>query len=61
MDNGTAAWGHASDAATGWGEPDEPSKASGWRNPSPNSVKPGKKRTILKKITHQSMNMFQKP
>ncbi|XP_037544806.1 trinucleotide repeat-containing gene 6B protein [Nematolebias whitei] len=43
VDNGTAAWGHASDAATGWGEPDEPSKASGWRNPSPNSVKPGGK------------------
>ena len=42
MDNGTAAWGKASDAATGWGELDEPSKASGWRNPSPNPGKPGK-------------------
>ncbi|GAA6215573.1 trinucleotide repeat-containing gene 6B protein-like [Lates japonicus] len=43
VDNGTAAWGQASDAATGWGDPDEPSKASGWGNPSPNPSKPGTK------------------
>ncbi|XP_016895759.1 trinucleotide repeat-containing gene 6B protein-like isoform X2 [Cynoglossus semilaevis] len=43
LDNGTAAWGQTSDAATGWGEPDEPSKGSGWRNPSPNPVKTGNK------------------
>ncbi len=42
MDNGTAAWGQASDTATGWGDPDEPGKASGWGNPSPNPGKPGK-------------------
>ncbi|KAM6905048.1 trinucleotide repeat-containing gene 6B protein isoform 3-T3 [Xenentodon cancila] len=43
VDNGTGAWGKASDAPTGWGELDEPSKASGWRNPSPNPGKPGGK------------------
>lgn len=42
MDNGTAGWGQASDGATGWGEPDEPSKAPGWGGPSPNPGKPGK-------------------
>ncbi len=42
VDNGTAAWGQASDTATGWGDPDEPGKASGWGNPSPNPGKPGK-------------------
>lgn len=42
MDNGTAAWGQASDATSGWGDPDEPGKASGWGNPSPNPGKPGK-------------------
>ncbi|XP_041857981.1 trinucleotide repeat-containing gene 6B protein-like [Melanotaenia boesemani] len=40
VDNGTAAWGQTSDAPSSWGEPDEPSKASSWRNPSPNPVKP---------------------
>ncbi|XP_014838571.1 PREDICTED: trinucleotide repeat-containing gene 6B protein-like isoform X2 [Poecilia mexicana] len=43
VDDGTAAWGQASDAATGWGEPDDSSKSSGWRNPSPNPSKPGVK------------------
>uniref|UniRef100_A0A3B4UUA1 Trinucleotide repeat containing adaptor 6Bb.1 n=1 Tax=Seriola dumerili TaxID=41447 RepID=A0A3B4UUA1_SERDU len=43
VDNGTAAWGQTSDAATGWGDPDEPSKTSGWGNPSPNPGKPGTK------------------
>ncbi|XP_029365052.1 trinucleotide repeat-containing gene 6B protein-like isoform X2 [Echeneis naucrates] len=43
VDNGTAAWGQASDAATGWGDPDEPTKSSGWGNPSPNTSKPGTK------------------
>lgn len=42
VDNATAAWGQASDAATGWGDPEEPGKASGWGNPSPNPGKPGK-------------------
>ncbi|XP_044036616.1 trinucleotide repeat-containing gene 6B protein-like [Siniperca chuatsi] len=40
VDNGTAAWGQVSDAATGWGDSDEPGKASGWGNPSPNPGKP---------------------
>ena len=44
VDNGTAAWGQTSDAATGWGDPDEPGKTSGWGNPSPNPGKPGKNR-----------------
>nr|XP_040047405.1 trinucleotide repeat-containing gene 6B protein-like isoform X2 [Gasterosteus aculeatus aculeatus] len=43
VDNGTATWGQSSDAAASWGDPDEPSKASGWGNPSPNSGKPGTK------------------
>ncbi|XP_076608095.1 trinucleotide repeat containing adaptor 6Bb.1 isoform X1 [Chaetodon auriga] len=43
VDNGTAAWGQTSEAATGWGDPDEPGKASGWGNPSPNPGKPGTK------------------
>lgn len=42
MDNGTAAWGQASDATSSWGDSDEPGKASGWGNPSPNPGKPGK-------------------
>lgn len=42
MDNGTSAWGQVSDSSTGWGEPDEPGKVSGWGSPSPNSGKPGK-------------------
>lgn len=42
VDNGTAAWGQTSDAVTGWGDPDEPGKASGWGTPSPNPIKPGK-------------------
>lgn len=42
VDNGTASWSQSSDAATGWGDPEEPSKASGWGNPSPNPGKPGK-------------------
>lgn len=44
VDNGTATWGQVSEAATGWGEPDEPGKVSGWGTPSSNSVKPGKNR-----------------
>ncbi|XP_070836512.1 trinucleotide repeat-containing gene 6B protein-like isoform X2 [Chaetodon trifascialis] len=43
VDNGTAAWGQTSEAATGWGDPDEPGKASGWGNPSPNPGKSGSK------------------
>uniref|UniRef100_A0A1A8M865 PAX-interacting protein 1 n=2 Tax=Nothobranchius pienaari TaxID=704102 RepID=A0A1A8M865_9TELE len=43
VDNGTAAWGQALDAAAGWGEPDDPNKSSGWRNSSPNPAKPGTK------------------
>lgn len=43
VDNGTAAWGQTTEAATGWGEPDESGKGSGWGNPSPNPSKPGKK------------------
>lgn len=46
MDNGTAAWGQSQDAATGWGDQDEPGKASGWGNPSPNPGKTGKKRKM---------------
>ncbi|XP_034045510.1 trinucleotide repeat-containing gene 6B protein-like isoform X2 [Thalassophryne amazonica] len=38
VDNGTAAWGQASDATTGWGDTDDPSKVSGWGNPSPKPV-----------------------
>lgn len=44
VDDGTAAWGQASDAATSWGDPDDSSKVSGWRNPSPNPSKPGENR-----------------
>lgn len=52
VDNGTAAWSQASDAATGWGDPEEPSKASSWGNPSPKPGKPGKaKMNIFQKIT----------
>lgn len=47
VDNGTATWGQSSDAAASWGDPDEPSKASGWGNPSPNSGKPGKRNKIV--------------
>ncbi|XP_024127625.1 trinucleotide repeat-containing gene 6B protein [Oryzias melastigma] len=43
VDNGTAAWGKVSDGSSGWGEPDEAGKASGWRNPSPNPGKPAVK------------------
>lgn len=42
VDNGTAAWGQVSDAATVWEDPDNCGKASGWGTPSPNSNKPGK-------------------
>lgn len=41
VDDGTAAWGKVADASSGWGEPDEAGKTSGWRNPSPNPGKPG--------------------
>lgn len=44
VDNGTATWGQASEAATGWGETDEPGKVSSWGTPSSNSGKPGKNR-----------------
>lgn len=53
MDNGTAAWGQASDAAAGWGEPDEPGKVSSWGTPSSTSGKPGK---IKKKIIIQFLS-----
>ncbi|XP_042249930.1 trinucleotide repeat-containing gene 6B protein-like [Thunnus maccoyii] len=43
VDNGTTAWGQASDTAIGWSEPDEPGKTSGWGNPSPNPGKSGTK------------------
>ncbi|XP_018594169.2 trinucleotide repeat-containing gene 6B protein-like isoform X2 [Scleropages formosus] len=43
VDNGTAAWGKAADTPTGWGDPEDSGKASGWGNPSTNSVKPGSK------------------
>ncbi|XP_075940439.1 trinucleotide repeat-containing gene 6B protein-like isoform X2 [Anarhichas minor] len=39
VDNGTATWGQSSEASTGWGDQEEPGKASGWGNPSPNSGK----------------------
>lgn len=42
MDNGTAAWGQVSDAASTWGDPEDSGKAPGWGAPSPNSNKPGK-------------------
>lgn len=41
VDNGTAAWGQVSDAATTWGDPDDSGKA-GWGTPSPNTNKTGK-------------------
>ncbi|XP_078141005.1 trinucleotide repeat containing adaptor 6Bb.1 [Centroberyx gerrardi] len=43
VDNGTAAWGQSSDAPTSWGDQDEPGKASGWVNPTPNPGKSGTK------------------
>lgn len=55
MDNGTAAWGQTSDATSGWGDPDEPGKASGWGNPSPNPGKPGKD---LKKTNKKNSILF---
>lgn len=54
MDNGTAAWGQASDAG-GWGDPDESSKTPGWGNPSPNPGKPGKN-TESQMTTLQDLN-----
>lgn len=54
LDNGTAAWGQTSDAATGWGEPDEPSKGSGWRNPSPNPVKTGENRNTTRNFIQKN-------
>lgn len=53
MDNGTAAWGQASDATSGWGDPDESGKASGWGNPSPNPGKPGKRLKKKNKKTNK--------
>lgn len=44
VDNGTTTWGQSSEAASGWGDPEEPSKAPGWGNPSSNPGKSGKKR-----------------
>lgn len=43
VDNGTGSWGQASEAATGWGDSDEPGKHSGWGNPSAGSAKSGTK------------------
>ncbi|XP_029583859.1 trinucleotide repeat-containing gene 6B protein isoform X2 [Salmo trutta] len=37
VDNGTASWGQTSDAPSGWGDPDNSSKAAGWGNPSSKS------------------------
>ncbi|CAB1341892.1 unnamed protein product [Coregonus sp. 'balchen'] len=37
VDNGTASWGQTSDAPSGWGDPDDSSKAAGWGNPSSKS------------------------
>ncbi|CDQ75111.1 unnamed protein product [Oncorhynchus mykiss] len=37
VDNGTASWGQTSAAPSGWGDPDNSSKAAGWGNPSSNS------------------------
>lgn len=39
VDNGTASWGQTSDAPSGWGDPDNSSKAAGWGNPSSKSGK----------------------
>lgn len=41
VDNGTAAWGKPTDAPTGWGDPDDTGKTSGWGDSSPNPVKSG--------------------
>ncbi|KAG9338823.1 hypothetical protein JZ751_025260 [Albula glossodonta] len=43
VDNGTAAWGKPTDAHTGWGDPEDSGKASGWGNLSPNPIKSGSK------------------
>ncbi|KAG7491512.1 hypothetical protein MATL_G00004580 [Megalops atlanticus] len=43
VDNGTAAWGKPTDTPTGWGDPEDSGKASGWGNLSPNPIKSGSK------------------
>ncbi|XP_055031103.2 trinucleotide repeat-containing gene 6B protein [Misgurnus anguillicaudatus] len=43
VDNGTAAWGKPTEAPTGWGEPEDAGKVSGWGDPSTNPVKSGSK------------------
>ncbi|KAL4658044.1 trinucleotide repeat-containing gene 6B protein-like [Arapaima gigas] len=43
VDNGTSTWGKAADTATGWGEPEDSGKTSGWGTPSTSSAKPGSK------------------
>ena len=60
-DNGNTTWGQASDATTGWGDQEEPSKPSGWGNPSPNPGKPGKSRRTTEKNFHsaQVFSIFQ--
>lgn len=40
VDNGTAAWGKASDGPAGWGDPED--SAKGWGNPSSSAGKSGK-------------------
>lgn len=64
VDNGTAAWGQASDATSGWVDPDEPGKASGWGNPSPNPGKPGKdlkQKKKTKKTQHFVFHVLMMP
>ena len=41
VDNGTGAWGKGPEASSGWGEPDDPGKGSGWSSRSPNPIKSG--------------------
>ncbi|XP_041941471.1 trinucleotide repeat-containing gene 6B protein-like isoform X2 [Alosa sapidissima] len=42
-DNGTTTWGKGSESSSGWGEPDDPGKGSGWGSRSPNPMKSGSK------------------
>ncbi|XP_056626883.1 trinucleotide repeat-containing gene 6B protein [Triplophysa dalaica] len=43
VDNGTTAWTKTTEVPTGWGDPEDTGKASGWRDSSPNPVKSGSK------------------
>lgn len=51
MDDGTAAWGKPSETPTGWGEPEDTGKSSGWGNPPPNPVKSGEEMLIFHRAT----------